>query len=467
MTGSDFLQLDPSQTPRNGRTAWLAERLRAAITDGTLGVGARLPATRVLAADLSMARGTVAEAYKRLTEEGLLVTNQGGGTTVADLPVSAATPPLPHLREASPEQPLLEVSSGMPDLTSFPRAAWLRAERQVLATAGSEELGYADPQGAHRLRVALAGWLARSRGVSVAADRVIITAGVTGALSLLAQVLRDRGVATCAIEDPGADGNRRILDYWMDDITPVPVDEHGLDVTGLAGTGERAVLITPAHQFPTGVVLSPQRRRELLTWAQEVDGLVIEDDYDSEYRYDRTPVRAVHAGAPERVAHISSLSKVLAPALRLGWLIAPQALHDELVRKRWATDLGSPALPQLALAQLIESGTLERHLRSLRLRHRERRDAAVDAIERSLPGCAIEGIAAGLHLVVRLPEHLDDAEITARVRQAGIQVQPLSQHRFNPGPPGLVIGYGPHPIPRLQQAIKSIGEAIRPLLRQR
>ncbi len=456
MGGSDFLQLDPGQAPQRERTVWLADQLRAAVADGTLSVGARLPATRVLAAELSMARGTVASAYQRLTDEGLLVANRGGGTVVAAPAVSPPGRSVPP----EPEPELLDISSGMPDLSVFPRAAWLRAERRVLAAATSRELGYADPQGAPRLRVALAGWLARSRGVVVSPEEVIVTAGVTGALSLLAQVLRDRGVTSCALEDPSAHGNRRILGYWMDTLTPIAVDDQGLEVEHLEDCDERAVLVTPAHQFPTGVVLSPERRRALLRWAEAVEGLVIEDDYDAEYRYDRAPTRALQAGAPDRVAHVSSLSKALAPALRLGWMIAPQHLHRDLVRKRWATDLGSPTLPQLVLAELIEAGTLERQLRSLRLRHRRRRDGAVAAVAAHLPGCTVEGIAAGLHLLVRLPDGVDDAHLADQARDAGIHVQPLSQHRFAPGPPGLVIGYGPHPTPRLEHAIATLGTIL-------
>ncbi len=456
MSGADFLQLDPDHAPRGGRVVWLTERLRAAIAEGTLAPGVRLPASRVLAEELSMARGTVVEAYRRLIDEGLLIANRGAGTVVAELVPAPAPTRLSDAGRAAPRE-VLDLSSGMPDLSAFPRAAWLRAERRVLATATSRELGYADPQGVPALRDALSGWLARSRGVAVDPARIVVTAGVTGALSLLAQVLRERGIARCAAEDPGAEGNRRILDYWMDTVVPVPVDREGLDVAALARTGVRAVLVTPAHQFPTGVVLSPYRRRELVAWADDVDGLVVEDDYDAEYRYDRAPVRALHAMAPERVVHVSSLSKVLAPALRIGWMIAPTGLHDDLVRRRWATDLGSPALPQLALAELIESGGLERHLRALRIRHRRRRDAAVEAIGRHLPGCTIEGVAAGLHLVVGLPAHIDDTELATRARVEGIAVHPLSRHRFAPGPPGLVIGYGPHPAPRLEQAIATLG----------
>lgn len=455
MPGSDFLHLDPSTAPARGRTNWLVDRLRSAMADGTLAPGARLPATRVLAEDLSVARGTVVEAYRRLAEEGLVVTNRGGGTVVA------ATLTSPTVGDGAPGEasgrPLLNISAGAPDLSAFPRAAWLRAERQVLATATERELGYADPQGAPELRRALAHWLARSRGVAVQPERIIVTAGVTGALSLLCQVLRARGVDRCAVEDPGAVGNRRILEHWLDELHPVPVDEDGLDVAALARTGARAVLVTPAHQFPTGVVLSPARRRGLIRWAEEHDGLVIEDDYDAEYRYDRAPVRAMHASAPERIVHVSSLSKVLAPALRIGWMIAPGTLHEALVRSRWATDLGSPALPQLTLAALIDAGVLERHLRTLRSRHRARRDAAVAAIGRHLPGCRIEGVAAGLHLVVRLPDHIDDAGLTARAAHEGLAVQSLSTHRFAPGPPGLVIGYGPHSAPLLERAIRTLG----------
>lgn len=456
MGGSDFLSLDPTRAPTRGRATWLAQRLRSALIDGVLTPGTRLPATRALAAELSLSRGTVVEAYRRLTEEGMLVANAGGGTTVADVVPAPATPATPASLTGEPHA-LLHISEGAPDLSAFPRAAWLRAERGVLSSATSRELGYADPQGTPRLREALARWLARSRGVSTPPDRLVVTAGVTGAVSLLSQVFRDRGISGCAVEDPGADGNRRILSYWLDDLHPVPVDGNGLEVSTLAKTPARAVLVTPAHQFPTGVVLSPARRRELAAWAEQVDGFVIEDDYDSEYRYDRAPVRAMHAMAPERIVHISSLSKVLAPALRIGWMIAPESLHDDLVRKRWATDLGSPALPQLTLAELIDSGILERHLRTLRARHRQRRDAAVDAVRRHLPGCRVSGIAAGLHLLVELPENVDDADLSERARDAGIAVQPLSALRHAPGAPGVVIGYGPHPPARLEGAIETIG----------
>ncbi|SFR36616.1 GntR family transcriptional regulator / MocR family aminotransferase [Microbacterium azadirachtae] len=458
MTGSDFLRLQPSTAPARGRTAWLAAQLRTAISDGTLGAGTRVPPSRELAEELTFSRGVVVEAYRRLTEEGLLVTNRGAGTRIADV----VTRSVPSSGASDTPEPdgVRHLSEGVPDLSAFPRAAWLQAERRVLTTATSRELGYADPQGTPELRRELSGWLARSRGVTVAPERIIITAGVTGALSLIAQVMRAHGVSTCAIEDPGADGNRRILKHWLDRLQPVPVDDEGIDVAALAATDARAVLTTPAHQFPTGAVLSAARRRDLVVWAEHRDGIIIEDDYDSEYRYDRTPVAALHSAAPDRILHVSSLSKVLAPALRIGWLVAPDAWHADLVRTRWATDLGSPALPQLALADLIRSGALERQIRRLRRRHRERRDAAVAAVREHLPGARIEGIAAGLHLLVLLPDRVDDAALAERAAAAGIHVKPLSAYRSTPGAPGLVIGYGPHSEARLASAIAVIGRLL-------
>ncbi|MFJ4164043.1 PLP-dependent aminotransferase family protein [Microbacterium sp. NPDC089698] len=458
MTGSDFLRLDPRDAPSRGRTAWLTAQIRAAVADTTLSADARVPPSRELAEELSFSRGVVVEAYRRLTEEGLLVTNRGAGTRIAQVVPPAAQPlRLPEPLEAV--EPL-QISEGAPDLSAFPRAAWLQAERRVLATATARDLGYADPRGVPALREALAGWLARRRGIHVPPERILVTAGVTGALSLIAQTMRERGLTTCGVEDPSADGNRRILDYWLDELCPIPVDHEGIDIAALQASGVRVVLATPAHQFPTGVVLSPTRRRELIAWAERVDGVIIEDDYDSEYRYDRAPVPALQASTPERILHISSLSKVLAPALRIGWLIAPESWSDDLIRRRWATDLGSPALPQLVLAELIGSGVLERQVRRLRLRHRQRRDAAVAAIRDHLPGCRVEGIAAGLHIQVMLPEGADDADVARRAASEGIAVKPLSAYRFSPGPPGLVIGYGPHSTARLAAAIATLGRLL-------
>jgi GntR family transcriptional regulator/MocR family aminotransferase len=467
MGASDFLQLDTATAPPRARTTWLTDALRAAIADGRLAPGAHLPATRVLAAELGLSRGTVTEAYRRLTEEGALAANRGGGTVVVGVTVAGAltldaqTPGAPGRAADARPSPLLDISSGLPDLSAFPRAAWLRAEREVLDTATDRELGYSPPQGPRALREALAEWLGRSRGVIASADDVIVTAGVAGALALLAQSLRSHGILACAMEDPGSTGTRRLLDYWLEGTIGVPVDDDGLQVDALQASAARAVVVTPAHEYPTGVVLAPARRRALVAWADDVHGLVIEDDYDAEHRYDRMPVRAVQALAPHRVAYVSSLSKTLAPALRLGWMVPPRDLREELIERRWASDLGSPVVPQLVLARLLRSGALERQLRLLRARHRQRRDAAVRAIARHLPGASVQGVAAGLHVLVLLPDGTSDDAVARRAAEAGIRVAPLSGMRTEEGPPGLVIAYGFHPPARLESALETIGALLQ------
>jgi GntR family transcriptional regulator/MocR family aminotransferase len=367
----------------------------------------------------------------------------------------------------------LDLSPGVPDLSGFPRAAWLRAERAVLEQASTADLGYGDPRGSAQLRAELTSWLARTRGLRAEPDDIIIVTGVAQALALLAQRLAAHGPAHRAtghgpahraateigVEDPGSRGSRDELAYWGLRPVPVPVDEHGLQVDALVRTGVRAVSLTPAHQFPTGVVLAPQRRRELLDWAAATDALIVEDDYDAEYRYDRAPVPALHASAPGHVAYAGSTSKTLAPGMRLGWLIPPPRLRAELVEAKRASDLGSPALPQLVLAQLIASGELEQHIRTVRKRQRSRRDALLGALAEHLPQACVQGIAAGLHLLITFPElagRIEDTELAERILRAGVLVHPLSWHRQRPGVPGIILGYAVHTPDQLRAAVRRI-----------
>jgi GntR family transcriptional regulator/MocR family aminotransferase len=350
----------------------------------------------------------------------------------------------------------------VPDLAGFPRAAWLRAERAVLEQASGTELGYGDPRGHDGLRRELAGWLARTRGLRAAAGDIIIVSGVAQALALLAQWLNVHGMTRIAAEDPGSLGSRDQLTYWGVDAVPVPVDEYGLQTSHLAGAGVRGALLTPAHQFPTGVVLAPERRRELLDWAAAAGALIIEDDYDAEYRYDRAPVPALQAAAPGLVAYAGTTSKTLAPGMRLGWLVPPARMHADLVAAKHAADLGSPALPQLVLARLIATGELERHIRAVRKRQRSRRDALLGVLRAQLPQARVQGVPAGLHLLITFPGlDLDDTELAERIRQAGVLVHPLSWHRQRPGVPGLVLGYASHTPDQLREAARRIAQALR------
>jgi GntR family transcriptional regulator/MocR family aminotransferase len=459
------------------------DALRTAIVDGRLPVGARLPATRVLATDLGVSRGVVVEAYQRLVDEGLASGRTGAGTVVTSLGSPrgrrppAAAPPAEHDHLRVPLRlPIApggsvewDLSPGVPDLAAFPRTAWLRAERAVLGRATGADLSYGDPRGATGLRQALVTWLARTRGVHTTADDVTVVSGVAQALALLAQVLAAHGINAAAVEDPGSRGARDQLAYWGLRPVPVPVDAQGVRVVALASSGLDVALLTPAHHFPTGVVLGPQRRRDLLTWAATGDRLVIEDDYDAEHRYDRAPVAALQSSAPDQVAYTGSTSKSLAPGMRLGWLIVPRRLRADLIAAKHASDLGSPVLPQLVVAHLLASGEYERHLRQVRHRQRLRRDALLAGLREHLPEARVEGVAAGLHLLITLPRltgQVDDVLLAEQIHAAGVFVHPLSWHRQLPGPPGLVLGYAAHPPDRLHAAAHRLGRAVHATLRR-
>jgi GntR family transcriptional regulator / MocR family aminotransferase len=459
--GADFLQLDPRSAPTRGLTGWLTDGLRAAIIDGRLRPGASLPPSRALADDLGISRGVVVEAYQRLKDEGLVSAGAGvAGTRVT--PAPALQPAArPRQRPKSTAPPPLDLSPGVPDLSGFPRTAWLRAERHVLTHAGVTDLGYPDPRGVGWLRTELAGWLSRTRGLRVNPEEIIVVTGVAQALTLLGQHLRRSGITEIAVEDPGSRGTRDLLAYWGLRSTPISVDEHGLNVTDLCATDLRAAVITPAHQFPTGVVLAPGRRRDLLDWAAGAGALIIEDDYDAEFRYDRAPVPALHASAPDHVAYTGSTSKTLAPGTRLGWLIPPARMHADLVAAKRFADLGSPVLPQMVLARLIATGELEQHIRHVRKRQRVRRDALLSAIREHLPEARVRGIAAGLHLLVTFPG-LDtpDTDIAERILQAGVLVHPLSWHCQGNEVPGIVLGYAAYTPDQLSDAMRRVASAV-------
>ncbi|MFD9326676.1 PLP-dependent aminotransferase family protein [Streptomyces sp. NPDC060065] len=525
---SDFLQLDIGEAPFGGRVDWLAGQLRRAISDGRLPLGSRLPATRGLAAELQVSRGVVTEAYQRLSEDGHVAGRGRNGTVVVAAPTGASRSPGPSRSSdaarspGAPQQPYrselpgdalsrlfsappgddifdlirsaparIDFSPGVPDLTAFPRAAWLRAEREVLGGLSAPGFGYGDPCGTPELRRAVAHWLARNRGIRVEPDEVIVVAGTAQALALLGQVLRDDGVEEIAVEDPGSLGVRQHLQWQGLRTPPVSVDAEGIRVAELRTHG--VVLLTPAHQFPTGVVLGGARRRELMRWVGD-GGLIVEDDYDAEHRYDRPPVPALRSMLPERVCYAGSVSKLLAPALRTGWLVAPPRYRDALVAAKRFADLGNPALPQLVLARLMESGELERQLRQLRRRHRRRRDAMIAAIRHRLPGAVVHGAAAGLHLLITferpelggsefsgpefagsdfagpesarpLGEALLDTDLAAASLARGVKVHPLSWHRQRPGPPGLLLGYAASPATAIADGVAAIGDALRDVRR--
>ncbi|MFF3450298.1 PLP-dependent aminotransferase family protein [Streptomyces sp. NPDC002667] len=423
----------------------LTEALREAVRSGRLAPGTRLPSSRSLAADLGIARNTVAESYADLVAEGWLTARQGSGTRVAERSVVRPAPQAaPRRRE--PAGPAYDLVPGRPDLASFPRAAWLKAARRALARAPHEALGYGDPRGRPELRTALAGYLSRARGVRADPERIVICSGFSDGLTLLGLILRRRGLRSVAVESYGLDTHWNLLHRSGLRTTPLPFDELGTDTRDMAGA--RAVLLTPAHQFPMGVPLHPDRRAAVVAWARRTGGLVLDDDYDGEFRYDRQPVGALQGLDPDHVVHLGTASKSLAPALRLGWLVLPPSLVDEVVALKAEGGWSTGALDQLTLAEFITSGAYDRHVRSARLRYRRRRDALVAALATRAPEVRATGIAAGLHAVLRLPPGTEGPVVQAAAFQ-GLAVHGLSHHRHPDAPTAhqdaLVVGYGTPP----------------------
>ncbi|MGH3918322.1 MAG: PLP-dependent aminotransferase family protein [Pseudonocardiaceae bacterium] len=440
----------------------LEEALRAAIRGGHLVPGARLPATRQLAGELGVSRGVVVEAYEQLVAEGYLTARTGSGTRVASAAAGAADAPSPADGSAAQQRVTFDFRPGSPDLTLFPRAGWSKALQRATRDSPHSDLGYGDPTGHPGARTALAGWLSRTRAAVATAGDVVLTSGFTQGAALICQVLRDRGSTELAVEDPGHPEQRDMLRQHGMSLRPVPVDEGGIDVDALTATGVRAVLVTPAHQFPTGVVLAPKRRAALLAWARNQDGLVIEDDYDAEYRYDRAPVGCLQGVAPDVVIYAGSASKMLAPALRLGWLLVPWRLAGDVAAAKQMADYGSPVLGQLALADLIDSGGLDRHLRHTRLRYRARRDHFVAALGRCLAQARVGGIAAGLHAVVELNTGTDERSIERHAEKLSVAVHGMYRYRADrTGPPALAVGYSRVPERSIDEGIGRLAEAIR------
>ena len=454
-TSSPDLLLTIDRTRPRGVRVQVEEGIRAAVRAGRLRSGAPLPSTRTLAADLGVTRRVVVEAYDQLVAEGYLRARPGAGPVVNAAAEVVAVPVAPA---ADGSVPVVDFRPGRPDHTLFPRAAWGRAARAALADPAAAELGDDDRRGLPRLRTALAAYLGRVRGVPADPDRIVVCSGFGHAVDLLVRVLPGHRFA---VEDPGYPGPRRRLVRDGAPVDPVPVDGAGLVVDALRRTAARAVVVTPAHQSPTGGTLAPHRRRELVAWAREVGGYVVEDDFDAEFRYDRRPVGAVAGLAPDRVVHCGTTAKTLAAGLRLGWMVLPAELVDPVRALRADTDGCTSTVLQATFAHLLEAGDLDRHLRRARRVYRRRRDAVVDAVGRHLPQAEVSGIAAGLNVVLTLPPGTDEAAVVAAGLARGVRVYPLGPFRVcADGPPGLVLGYGTVPEDLADRGVRLLGTAL-------
>ncbi|MGP3927983.1 aminotransferase-like domain-containing protein [Streptomyces sp. 8N616] len=508
--GTD-LHLDLPAGGTSGVRAALIRALRDAVRTGRLAPGTRLPSSRSLAADLGLARNTVADAYAELVAEGWLTARQGSGTRVARRANPARTAGRTGMARTgmagtaahrtagtaadratartaadrteagrteagrteagrteagrteagrteagrteagrgggpvpAPRPAVHNLFPGSPDAASFPRAAWLAAARRALTAAPSEAFGYGEPRGRPELRRALAGYLARARGVLTDPEQIVVCSGFVHGLRLLAEVLRRAGTRTMAVESYGLDVHRRIVARAGLRTPPLAVDERGARTDGLAGLPDAgAVLLTPAHQFPTGVPLHPDRRAAVVDWARRTGGLVIEDDYDGEFRYDRQPVGALQGLDPERVAYVGTVSKSLSPGLRLGWMVLPEELVAPVAAAKGEIEWQASTLDQLTLAEFIESGAYDRHVRGMRLRYRRRRDHLVAALAEHAPHIRVTGIAAGLHAVLELPAGTEQSVISSAAAWHGLALDGMSRYRHEAAAPGPLAPVAP------------------------
>ena len=444
--------------------AQLESALREAIRSGRLPSGERLPSSRELARGLGVSRGLVQECYGQLQAEGFLTSRGGSATRVAD--GAAASVPAPSAQAATPRRGLPMVAdfrSGVPDLASFPRADWAWAVREVCRTVPNADLDYGDPAGRAELREVLAGYLRRVRRAVAAPADVVVTGGFAQGLTVVLRVLHAAGVRRVAFEDPGYNDMRVLVSAAPGiEAVPVPVDGAGIDVTALAASDVDAVVLTPAHQWPTGVVLAPERRQTLVAWARRRAAVLIEDDYDAEFRYDREPVGALQGLAPDRVVLLGTVSKALAPAVRLGWTVCPPDLLGAVTAEKLRTDRGSPGLDQLALARLIQSGRYDRHLRRMRTLYAGRRAALVAALALHAPSVRLSGLAAGFHAVAHLPDHIDEATLVASARERAVAIYGMRGWRTSDldGPPQLVLGFGNLDVRAITAGIVAISDLL-------
>jgi GntR family transcriptional regulator/MocR family aminotransferase len=468
---------------RSGRQplrAQLETSLREAIRGGRLPAGERLPSSRELARALAVSRGMVQECYGQLLAEGYLTSRTGSATRVADIsgqqagdqPAAgpAAASPAPLSPGRPPREPPLiaDFKPGVPDLSSFPRTDWAWAVKQACTEVASADLGYGDPRGSSVLREVLAGYLRRVRAAATSPERMIISTGFAQGVNLVLRALARQGGVTCvAFEDPGygsarADETVRAALAMGISVSYVPVDEQGLVVSELVASGAQVVVVTPAHQSPTGVVLSPARRHALTDWARR-GGYVIEDDYDSEFRYDKEPVGVLQGLAPDQVFLLGTTSKALAPAVRLGWVHAPSVLAAAVAAEKEMSDRGSCMLDQLALATLLTTGRYDRHLRRMRTVYAARRTALTDAFARHAPRVQLTGLAAGFQAVAPLPPGADETAVIAAARESRVGLYGVGGYRGNPdtaAPPGLVMGFGNVRERAIEPAIAAIADQL-------
>jgi GntR family transcriptional regulator/MocR family aminotransferase len=443
----------------------LEQQLRDAIRSGRLVDGSALPPSRVLAEELGVSRGVVVDCYSQLTIEGYLMARTGSGTRVAyaPAPAPAAASGQALAAERTGRRVRYELRPGQADFHAFPRRQWQAALARAMHELPDQDLAYADPRGIKELRHAIVEYLGRARAVIADDDRVVVFCGLSHGLSALWHALREQGARRVAVEDPGWRWQTRTVEHAGLESVPVRVDADGLVVSELARARVNAVVLTPAHQYPTGVVLSAERRTELVEWARRHDALIVEDDYDAEYRYDRKPVAALQGLAPDVVAFAATTSKTLAPALRVGWMVLPPRLVESVTEVQTVTAAQPSVIDQAAFAAFVADVSLDRHLRQMRRRYRAKRDVLLDMLDEHLPDARVSGAAGGLHLLATLPDGADEHATAQASRQGGVALHELHRHCTVHAsmPPAVLLGYAFPTVTEIRTGVKLIAQAVR------
>ena len=452
--------LDPDAGPLGVQ---IQDQLRAGIRERRLGAGERLPSTRRLAEVLGVSRGTVVEVYEQLLAEGYVESTVGSGTRVAAVPAAATrAAPVPP----APPRVAIDFEYGIPDLGSVPLAEWSWALSEATRTLPTAQLSDEDAAGSLHLREVVTAYHRRVRAGCADADDAVVVGGFRQGLAFTLATLARQGVRRIGLEDPGPREHDLIARRAGLEPVAVPVDGLGIDVERLRASGARAVLLTPAHQCPTGVALAPSRRRDLIAWADDADGVILEDDYDAEFRYDRQPVGSLQGLSPSRVVALGSVSKTLAPAIRLGWVLAPPRLLPGIVEEKRLSSRGAPGLDQEALALLMETGRFDRHLRRVREVYRARRDVLSAEASSAFGEGALRGLEAGCHALLGLPDGVSERAVAATAATMGVRVNPLGHYRFawaaaDPLPPALVLGFGNVDEQLIRRGVRVLAAAVR------
>lgn len=426
----------------------LYQALREQMLHGLLPPGEALPSTREMAQDLAISRNTACEAYEMLAAEGYVVCRQGSPTRVADGLILRSLEPIRHAsvqKSHTKQVYLADFRTGSPDLRCFPHRRWLQLIQQAGERLAPEYWGYTGPEGLPALRAQIAAWLLRSKGLVVQAEDIFITAGATHALHILAELLANKKRQELIVEDPCHIGMLRVLQKNRFRVRPVPVDEQGMEINKLTGPGACAVYVTPSHQFPLGGVLPAARRTALVNFAHEHDLFLIEDDYDSEFRYNGAPIVPLYALDPQRVIYVGTFSKTMFPALRVGYVILPRPLQARWLHLRLYTDVQNPPFEQVALAEFLQTRKLDRHIQTMRRLYGQRRHTLLQTLSEILgESWRPWGDSAGLHVALEFPGRKFDKRFAQNCLTRGIRITPVDYHSIMKGRhwDKLLLGYG-------------------------